>query len=363
MLALETNCGPAVARNVGMDAAWDILQPSAVMFTDLDCLPDTRWTKCALERLETLAKGPSGEVEALLGGMAVSAGQTVFDAFHERWGTLSPRLIPAAYADAGASDTCLYAPSCNLAVAGSRLLARGGIRFDPCFRTSSFEDVAFCLKARVHLQAPVLLERRMKVVHVFGYEESILAAASNLRKVCKQFAKYGSWQPLVDKKYPFYESWLAVSLAAAEVPISLPAPEVTASMRSPKVATSAPTFKEAVSYPAPQEEASVPAAEAAVTLPAPLPKADLPDPEAALATSASELAVGFAAPMKAWKRPGLKAAARLPALKVASDSSAPKLAVRLPALKPAAKVQALKTPVRLPASKVAVTLPVTLPAP
>lgn len=217
VLALETNCGPAVARNAGMDEAWDILKPSAVMFTDLDCLPAPKWVSAAVERLQALAGGPGDEAEALLGGLATSAGQTVFDVYHERWGTLSPRLIPAVYSDTGGWDTCLYAPSCNLAVAGKRLLARGGLRFDPCFRTSSFEDVEFCLKARVRLQAPVLLEPGMGVVHFFGYTEGVLAAPLNLWRICRHFFKYGSWQPVVNVQYPFYEDWLKVSLGAADV--------------------------------------------------------------------------------------------------------------------------------------------------
>jgi len=132
-----------------------------VMFTDLDCLHTLAGSRApSLTHLEELAEASGEEVEALLGGVAVSSGRTVFDVYHERWGTLSPRLIPAAYSGTRASDrSSPRLPATSLSrVAGS--WPTGASASTPASARRPSRAVAFCLAARDTPASPVLFSGR-----------------------------------------------------------------------------------------------------------------------------------------------------------------------------------------------------------
>lgn len=170
VVRLQCNRGPAVARNAGVDRAVALNSDAAaagklvVFLTDLDCLPLEDWTERGVAAVAARrpflvnaslhselgsAAAQNKSQPLLVGGTTVGSNPLhAVDGYHDRFGTLNPRLLVLRDLDVAAvAVQPLYAPTCNLALylgdgTSSRLP-----RFNERFREASMEDVLFCLQA------------------------------------------------------------------------------------------------------------------------------------------------------------------------------------------------------------------------
>jgi hypothetical protein len=167
VVRLQCNQGPAAARNAGVDRAVALNSDAAavgklvVFLTDLDCLPLADWIERGVAAVTALrpflvnaslhpelssAAAQNKSQPLLVGGTTVGSNpKHAVDAYHDRFGTLNPRLLVLRDADVAVQP--LYAPTCNLVLylgdgTSSRLP-----RFNEHFREASMEDVLFCLQA------------------------------------------------------------------------------------------------------------------------------------------------------------------------------------------------------------------------
>lgn len=178
LLRLDTNCGPATARNTGLRAARrsDV---KYVCFTDADCLPSESWVKSIVEHFERNLG------DDIVSGFTTSIRQTSFvETFHDCFGTLNGPRLP--------DQTLLYGPTCNLAVRLKTVL----VEFNPRFQEAAFEDVEFCLQAR-NAGAVLRLVPNMIVRH--DYDITLLGAA-------RQFARYGRGFSAMNQIHPSFPS-------------------------------------------------------------------------------------------------------------------------------------------------------------
>lgn len=171
------NLGPAAARNSGTSLALQ-LGATAIGFTDVDCLPDSEWAK-AHASLQAADPG-------IWAGRTVAANPGLIADFHDYTGTLMPRLRTPTSTDA------LYAPTCNLSI--SKEVAET-LQFDPAFPTSAFEDVDFCLRARLSHGFLIKVSDRPVVQHFF--EPGWLSPL-------RSYHKYGQSYPLLLQRHPTY---------------------------------------------------------------------------------------------------------------------------------------------------------------
>jgi GT2 family glycosyltransferase len=121
----QENSGPAAARNSGAKKA----RGELLVFTDDDCLPDTRW-------LESIARAHGQAPEVLLGG-------TVVNHYSENtWAVTSQLILDTAYSFYNHDpDDARFFASNNLALPASAYRDMGG--FSPAFRIAS-EDRELC---------------------------------------------------------------------------------------------------------------------------------------------------------------------------------------------------------------------------
>jgi GT2 family glycosyltransferase len=168
-ITLETNGGPARARNVGVTCAigCDI---EDVLFTDHDCILDREWN----ERMSSFLA--AGEFVAV-GGMTYSWGKTLFDRYHELNGTLAGKwLLPER-------KELWYMPSLNF---GMKAFAAEEFPFDEQFPTAAGEDVDLCLRLRSKYRIGFCPEARLW--HDYGYESTL----TGLMRFLRLFKKYKS---------------------------------------------------------------------------------------------------------------------------------------------------------------------------
>ncbi|KAJ3054774.1 hypothetical protein HK102_011468 [Quaeritorhiza haematococci] len=195
VVRLHTNQGPACARNMGIRHFLQVEPEIQIVgFTDLDCLPSATWVETIHT---TFSLSPR---VSILSGRTISAGDTYFDQYHNRFGTLNGRRI---------GKSLLYGPTCNLAVRRSVLDCT---RFDNTFPCPAFEDVDFCLRARSRGNTIVHV-RDMVVTHVFEYREGggIGALLANAGRLARQFAKYGRWEKRVMALQPEFGELFSIS--------------------------------------------------------------------------------------------------------------------------------------------------------
>ena len=130
VIKLQSNNGPAYARNVGIEKAITTYNAKIIAFTDSDVVVSKEWIENIYNGFKNYPKA------AALSGHTYSLGHTWFDKYHNINGTLNGR----AFKDI---NYLLYAPSCNLAIISDCLL---NIHFDCDFPLSAGEDIHLCFQ-------------------------------------------------------------------------------------------------------------------------------------------------------------------------------------------------------------------------
>ena len=185
VINLNRNSGPAVARNVGLDACQRIGSVQNVLFLDADCVATESWARHMTSRLSQTAV-VAGITKSL------SNGKDYVSLYHDVFGTLNGRLLP------GDQDNLLYAPTCNLGINLPLFLnsSKSSIYFDPSFPSAAFEDVEFSLRLR---KANISIVFEPKAVMQHDYDVSWKGFAN-------QFKKYGKSEGLFLSRHPEYHS-------------------------------------------------------------------------------------------------------------------------------------------------------------
>jgi GT2 family glycosyltransferase len=188
------NGGPAAARNAGIERALR-LGATAILFTDVDCIPDPGWAGALVGFLASGA-------HVAAGGVTRSLGATLLDRYHDFAGSLNGRWLLPGY------DALLYAATCNMAVRASAL---GGVRFDERFPTAAGEDYDFC--HRLQPAGPIGFVPAAVVRHDFAYESTL----HGLESFRRQFRRYGEADPLLWEKHPELRDIPSEACAAADL--------------------------------------------------------------------------------------------------------------------------------------------------
>ena len=201
LMRLPVNCGPAAARNRGIERALE-MGARLVLFTDADCVPAPGWAG----QMDSFLS--AGSLVAA-GGVTRSLGVTLLDRYHDFVGSLNGRwLLPGR-------KELLYAATCNMAVRASAL---ADVRFDERFPVAAGEDVDFCLRLRAH--GAIGLATRAVVRHDFGYPNTW----RGLGRFVRMFRRYGEADPLLWEKHPWLravgtEGCAAADLLASPLPV------------------------------------------------------------------------------------------------------------------------------------------------
>jgi GT2 family glycosyltransferase len=164
---LDSNGGPARARNVGIERAL-ALGAEVLLFADHDCILQDGWARSFRAFLD-------GSAHSLAGGLTKSFGRTMLDRFHDFNGTLNGRWVLPERRE------LLYAPTCNLAI---RAEVARDFRFDERYPTAAGEDVDFCLRARRRYS--IGLCREAVLLHDYGYSSLV----GGLPRFVRLFKKY-----------------------------------------------------------------------------------------------------------------------------------------------------------------------------
>jgi GT2 family glycosyltransferase len=168
-MELETNGGPAKARNVAVAKAL-AEGHELVFFTDHDCILDRDWHGHMFRFL-------SDTNFAAVGGMTYSWGSTLLDRYHEVNGTLAGKwLLPDR-------RELWYMPSLNF---GMKAWAAQEFPFDERFPHAAGEDVDLCLRLRSKYRIGFCAAA--KLWHDFGYSSTL----TGLWRFIKLFMKYKS---------------------------------------------------------------------------------------------------------------------------------------------------------------------------
>ena len=225
-LRLPRNCGPATARNAGLQAALD-RGATTICLTDADCYPSPAWIG---EMLAAQRATPG----IVCGRTVADRPHTAVGRFHDVFGTLNGRRASdgsllfgctcnmSLSADTGGSISLTLDMWCNPTRGGSagpfhslccRLSptphgvpspsapAARRLQFDPEFHAASFEDVEFCMRARKQGHSLVCAPGAL-VQHGYDYGWAGL---------WRQFSRYGRHEDLMCSKHHEYLDWLHAS--------------------------------------------------------------------------------------------------------------------------------------------------------
>ncbi len=168
-VALQTNGGPARARNVAVASALAAGHEN-VFFTDHDCILDRDWHA-------NMSRFLAESSFAAVGGMTYSWGTTLLDRYHEVNGTLAGKwLLPD-------KSELWYMPSLNF---GMTAFAAREFPFDERFPHAAGEDVDLCLRLRSKYSIGFCPEA--KLWHDYGYRSTV----TGLWRFIRLFQKYKS---------------------------------------------------------------------------------------------------------------------------------------------------------------------------
>lgn len=179
----DKNCGPATARNIGLEYA--LSQGAQIIaFTDSDCVIASSWLSSIKS---TFIKN---KYASILSGNTLSYGHTWFDKYHELNGTLNGRVFKE-------EKNLLYGPTANLAITNQVGIS---IEFDTSFPNAAGEDIDFCLQAN-RLGYRTFFCEDMKIEHDYGYGQSFFR---NLKRFRRQFERYADGEKVLLDKNPSY---------------------------------------------------------------------------------------------------------------------------------------------------------------
>ena len=179
----KRNCGPATARNVGLEYALS-QDAEIIAFTDSDCVLSPGWMSAIKN---TFLKNKYANI---LSGNTLSYGHSWFDRYHELNGTLNGRIFKE-------KEHLLYGPTANLAVTSQVGIS---IEFDTSFPNAAGEDIDFCLQAN-RCGFRTFFCKDMKIEHDYGYGRSFFG---NLKRFRRQFERYANGEKVLLDKNPSY---------------------------------------------------------------------------------------------------------------------------------------------------------------
>ena len=197
------NHGPANARNAALRYTRYHDTP-IICFMDSDCMVESSdWIH---QHREHKLHFPGIAVGRTL-SMQKKSNSDIISRYHDLFGTLNGRqflqlddaqhILPE---DKG-NKTLLYGPTCNFSLNVSRCPPL--LTFDALhFRKAAFEDVEFCVRARITHRIPTYFLSTAVVRHNF---------TTTLYGLGKQFWRYGKGANVMIQLYPFYVDWLANS--------------------------------------------------------------------------------------------------------------------------------------------------------
>ncbi|RKO94411.1 hypothetical protein BDK51DRAFT_28540 [Blyttiomyces helicus] len=157
LVTLPVTQGAAGARNAGLA----LVDTTSVAFLDCGVEVNTMWVDALCEfgddlKPSTTRRGGSDFRMSLSSrgfpiraGVTVPAGDTIFDRFHLRMGTLMPRCI---------GSKILYALTCNMVM--ETYHARSAM-FNEEYPSAGFEDVEFCLRSSIAYGVEIVVDERM----------------------------------------------------------------------------------------------------------------------------------------------------------------------------------------------------------
>ena len=183
---VETNSGPAKARNIGKEIA-KTLHSDVVAFADTDCILQQDWVATIIREFQN-NKGFN-----ILSGNTISNDRHWFGTYHNLNGTLNGRIIKA-------SDKLLYGTTANLAISAA---VNESILFNEGFTIAAGEDIEFCFRANQNGFAIKHIPG-MVVRHNFGYTSN---PVQSFRKFTNQFQKYGEGERILLKFIPEYYAY------------------------------------------------------------------------------------------------------------------------------------------------------------
>jgi glycosyltransferase involved in cell wall biosynthesis len=168
-IKLSENGGPAKARNIAIEKAVS-KNTKYLLFTDHDCVLDSKWNEQMTTFLENTQFGA-------VGGMTFSYGKTLYDYYHDINGTLNGKwLLPDR-------KELWYMPSLNF---GMKSLVANQFYFDERFPTAAGEDVDLCLRLRSKYKIGFC--HKAKLWHDYGYKSTL----TGFKRFVKLFMKYKS---------------------------------------------------------------------------------------------------------------------------------------------------------------------------
>ena len=201
---LPKNQGPASARNIGLMECLK-RRIGVICFTDVDCIPSRQWVFEAWKHGKNFIETP-----LILSGRTLSYGHSIFDMFHNIFGTLNGRLILTG----SNRGQLLYGTTCNMVITNT--LARY-VRFYEGFREASFEDIDFCIRSRKRLLGTRIHYVSSLVIHhdfaYYSWKDDGFAdfVVGNTRRLIRQFARYGRWEKQMMERHTEYDLWLSNS--------------------------------------------------------------------------------------------------------------------------------------------------------
>lgn len=182
-LRQESNSGPAMARNIGLEYALS-LDAEIIAFTDSDCVLSEDWVSSIHQAYI------NNENAQILSGNTLSYGRTWFDKYHCINGTLNGRVFKG-------KDILLYGPTANLAVTSQVGIS---MKFDTAFPNAAGEDIDFCLQAN-RKGFRIFFCAEMEIQHDYGYDKSFF---ENIKKFRNQFKRYAEGEKILLQKNPSY---------------------------------------------------------------------------------------------------------------------------------------------------------------
>lgn len=191
-IKLDSNNGPANARNVGLEYAFKHYNPKIISFIDSDCILPKDYILNVFDGFikKSYAFG--------LSGITYSFGKSIFDKYHNINGTLNGRY----FIESKDSNLLLYAPTCNISFVASSIES---LRFNTDFPNAASEDIYFCFE---FLQKGFYLTYidSMILYHNFNYKA--FCFFYNLKKFKNLFKKYAMGEKILLEKIPNYYSYL-----------------------------------------------------------------------------------------------------------------------------------------------------------